>query len=35
MDQDVDVGRGIAWNKVGGGGRQWRHRAGKSRVNGS
>jgi hypothetical protein len=35
MDQDVEFGNGVDWKSVGGGGRQWRVRAGKSRLRGS
>lgn len=35
MDHDEGLGRGVDWYNVGGGGRQCRQRAGKSRVKGS
>jgi hypothetical protein len=35
MDQDVEVGKGLAWWSVGGGRRHLRVREGKSRARGS
>ena len=35
MDHDEEFGSGVDWWSVGGGGRQWRMRDGKSRVKGS
>jgi hypothetical protein len=35
MDHDVGEGIGVIWFRVGGGDRQWRVKAGKSRDSGS